>query len=116
MDKATYARTEDVLLPRLRPYPGNAKIGNVPKILESLCRNGQYRSLVVREHDDGTLTVLAGNHTLQALAAHGPGDCGMTTGSDDSARPCSNGTCTTPRRRGPPAGGSTGESGSPGGC
>ncbi|EMF20395.1 gp1 [Streptomyces gancidicus BKS 13-15] len=87
MDKATYARTEDVPLARLRPYPGNAKIGNVPKILESLCRNGQYRSLVVREHDDGTLTVLAGNHTLQALAAHGPGDCGMATGPD-SDRPC----------------------------
>ncbi|MFF5655225.1 hypothetical protein [[Kitasatospora] papulosa] len=87
-DKATYVRTEALPLDRLQPFPGNAKIGNVPKILESLCRNGQYRSLVVREHHDGTLTVLAGNHTLQALAAHGPGDCGMTTRHGDDMRPC----------------------------
>jgi ParB-like chromosome segregation protein Spo0J len=87
-DKATYVRIETLPLGRLTPFPGNAKIGNVPKILESLARNGQYRSLVVREHDGGTLTVLAGNHTLQALAAHGPGDCGMTTRHGDIERPC----------------------------
>jgi ParB-like chromosome segregation protein Spo0J len=87
-DKATYVRIETLPLDRLQPFPGNAKIGNVPKILESLARNGQYRSLVVREHDGGTLTVLAGNHTLQALAAHGPGDCGMTTRHGDTERPC----------------------------
>jgi len=72
----------------LRPFPGNAQRGNVPAILESLCRNGQYRAVVVREHATG-LTTLAGNHTVQAIAAHGPGDCGLTTTAEDGTeRPC----------------------------
>lgn len=86
-DRATYVRTETVPLGRLQPFPGNAKIGNVPKILESLRRNGQYRSLIVREHD-GTLTVLAGNHTLQALAAHGPGPCDHRPSPYGVEHPC----------------------------
>lgn len=77
MTTATYLRTEALPLTDLTPFPGNAKIGDVPTILESLCRNGQYRSLIVRETEEG-LTVLAGNHTLQAIAAHGPGDCVLT--------------------------------------
>ncbi|MFZ4160464.1 hypothetical protein ACOZDE_18835 [Streptomyces griseoincarnatus] len=89
MEPATYVRTEDVPLARLRPYPGNAKRGNVGAILESLCRNGQYRSVVSRETDDeDQLTALAGNHTVQAIAAHGPGDCGMTVQVGDEERPC----------------------------
>jgi hypothetical protein len=86
-DRATYVRTETVPLGRLQPFPGNAKIGNVSKILESLRRNGQYRSLIVREHD-GTLTVLAGNHTLQALAAHGPGPCDHRPSPYGVEHPC----------------------------
>lgn len=88
MEPATYVRTASVPLAQLRPYPGNAKRGNVGAILESLCRNGQYRSVVAREADDETLTALAGNHTVQAIAAHGPGDCGMTVLVGDEERPC----------------------------
>ena len=87
MTTATYLRTEDLPLDALTPYPGNAKVGDVPTILESLCRNGQYRGIVVRETEDGRV-VLAGNHTLQAIAAHGPGDCGLTVKVGDEERPC----------------------------
>lgn len=65
-----YLGTRDVPLRQLKPYPGNAKRGNVDRIRESLRRNGQYRSLVVRETDEGMI-VLAGNHTLRAVKAEG---------------------------------------------
>ncbi|MFI7467483.1 hypothetical protein [Nonomuraea sp. NPDC049646] len=81
-----YLRTALIPLDELTPYPGNAKRGNVDAILASLRRNSQYRSLVVRELEHGPLIVLAGNHTMQALAAHGPGDCGQTTTTPDGGR------------------------------
>jgi hypothetical protein len=77
MTTATYLRTDTIPVDQLTPYPGNAKRGDVGAILASLRKNGQYRGLVVREQPDGTLVVLAGNHTRQALAEHGPGDCGV---------------------------------------
>lgn len=75
MSHATYTETRTIPLNELTPYPGNARRGNVNVILDSLRRNAQYRSLVVRQNDDNTLTVLAGNHTLQALQVHGAGPC-----------------------------------------
>ncbi|MFD8820766.1 hypothetical protein ACFV1C_00105 [Streptomyces sp. NPDC059605] len=86
--QATYLRTANVPLDELTPFPGNAKRGSVDTILESLRRNGQYRGLVVREIPDGPLIVLAGNHTAQALAAHGPGDCGKHVTVGRGIRPC----------------------------
>lgn len=68
---ATYLTTRDIPLDELTPFPGNAKRGDVEAIRASLRRNGQYRSLVVREIPSGPLIVLAGNHTLQALANEG---------------------------------------------
>lgn len=68
---ATYLATRDIPLDELTPYPGNAKRGDVESIRASIRRNGQYRSLVVREVENGPLIVLAGNHTMQALAAEG---------------------------------------------
>lgn len=59
----------------LTPFPGNAKRGDVDVILASLRRNGQYKALTVRDEGDGRLVVLTGNHTSQAIAKHGPGDC-----------------------------------------
>lgn len=76
MSSVTYLRTDTIPVDQLTPYPGNAKRGDVGAILASLRKNGQYRGLVVRQQPDGTLVVLAGNHTRQALAEHGPGDCG----------------------------------------
>lgn len=63
---AVYVETRDVPLGKLNRFPGNARRGDVGKIRESIRRNGQYRSLVVRVHDE-TLTILAGNHTFDAL-------------------------------------------------
>lgn len=68
---ATYQRTAQIPLDELTPFPGNAKRGDVDQIRASLRRNGQYRSLIVREIPNGPLIVLAGNHTMQALAAEG---------------------------------------------
>ena len=47
----------------LKPYPGNARRGNVEAIKRSLEVNGQYRPIVVNRRTD---QVLAGNHTLLA--------------------------------------------------
>lgn len=47
----------------LKPYPRNARRGNVEAVKESLTYHGQYRPIVVRAH---TNEVLAGNHTLAA--------------------------------------------------
>ncbi|MFK0063370.1 hypothetical protein ACIQTN_29595 [Streptomyces werraensis] len=75
MSQATYVRTQDVPLGELTPYPGNARRGDVRLILQSLRTSGQYRSLIARQLPDGHLVVLAGNHTLAALLAHGRGPC-----------------------------------------
>lgn len=85
---ATYIETRTVPLDELTPYPGNAKRGDVVGILASLRRNAQYRGLVVRQVENGPLVVLAGNHTMQALAAHGAGPCGQTVHVGDQEQPC----------------------------
>jgi ParB-like nuclease family protein len=59
----TRLEVEQVPLGDLRPYPGNARRGDVDAIAESLDRNGQFRPLVVQR---ATSYVLAGNHTLRA--------------------------------------------------
>lgn len=84
----TYIRTADIPLAELTPFPGNAKRGDVDTIRASLRRNGQYRSLVVRQIPDGPLIVLAGNHTLQALTAEGQptARCEIVVCDDDTAR------------------------------
>ncbi|GHA94502.1 hypothetical protein [Streptomyces chryseus] len=107
MSQATYQGTALVPLADLTPFPGNAKRGDVSTILTSLRRHGQYRSLVV-QHIDGEqdqdigpamsmartlqlrrrLIVLAGNHTMAALAEHGPGDCRRTFREHGEERPC----------------------------
>ncbi|MTE20301.1 hypothetical protein F0L17_14520 [Streptomyces sp. TRM43335] len=85
---AVYVGTRDIPTEQLVPFPGNAKHGDVHAIRASIDRNGQYRSLVVRETDDDRLAVLAGNHTLQALilAGHPTARCEVIHCSDDTAR------------------------------
>jgi hypothetical protein len=63
----TYLRHADVPVSDLTEFPGNPRTGDDKAIRDSLRRFGQYRALVIREHDDGTLTVLAGNHTRKAI-------------------------------------------------
>lgn len=83
-----YIRTADIPIDELTPFPGNAKRGDVDQIRSSLRRNGQYRSLVVREIPDGPLIVLAGNHTMQALTAEGrqTARCEVVVCDDATAR------------------------------
>lgn len=72
---AAYLETRDVPLADLTPFPGNARSHDLATIRASLQAHGQYRPLVVRQLDDGSLVVLAGNGTLEALHEHGPGPC-----------------------------------------
>jgi hypothetical protein len=68
---AKYLRTETISLARLSPWPGNARRGSADVIRESLDVNGQYRSLIVREHEGGKLTIMAGNNTRLQMLAQG---------------------------------------------
>ena len=59
--------TEIVALSTLQQFPGNPRNGDVELIAESIQVNGQYKPLIVAT--DGT--ILAGNHTFQALLSQG---------------------------------------------
>lgn len=65
-----YIETRYVDLNKMMEFSGNPRRGDVDTIVESLEKNGQYRSLVVRDTGDA-LVVLAGNHTRSALIALG---------------------------------------------
>jgi len=77
----------DVETAALTFFPGNARRGNVAEIRKSVARLGQYRSVVVRD-TGAELVVLAGNHTVQALAAEGHATvaCEIIRCTDDEAR------------------------------
>ncbi len=62
---------EEIKIARLVPFPGNARRGNVSAIMDSVREFGQYRPLVCRRREGYPHMVLAGNHTLQALAGLG---------------------------------------------
>lgn len=64
-----------VPLADLKPWPGNARQGDVGAIVESLRHHGQYRPLVVQA---STGHVIAGNHTLQAARELGWQDIAVT--------------------------------------
>lgn len=50
----------------LVPLPGNPRVGNVDAIMASYSEFGQVKPIVVRDNGDGSLTVIAGNHQLEA--------------------------------------------------
>lgn len=56
-------QTARLALTDLKPYPGNARRGDVKAIKESLERLGLYRPVVLNAR---TMEVLAGNHVVQA--------------------------------------------------
>lgn len=82
-----YVETRDVPIKALTRFPGNARRGDVDRIRESIRRNGQYRSLVVRDTGD-ELVILAGNHTHDAIKAegHDTARCEIITCDDAAAR------------------------------
>lgn len=50
----------------LSPLDGNPRRGNVEAIMASYKEFGQIKPIVVRPNSDGTSTVIAGNHQLEA--------------------------------------------------
>ena len=59
---------EDLALPlaKIKPLPGNPRVGNIDAIAASYSEFGQLKPIVVRPNDDGTYTVIAGNHQAEA--------------------------------------------------
>lgn len=55
-----------VAIDTLKPLPGNPRKGNVDAIMASYSEFGQVKPIVVRPEDDGSATVIAGNHQLEA--------------------------------------------------
>lgn len=84
----TYLRTADIAITDLDRFPGNAKRGDIEAIRSSIRRHGQYRSLVVRDTSTGRYTILAGNHTHDAIRAEGHpvARCEIIQCTDDEAR------------------------------
>ena len=58
-------------LNQLVALPGNPRTGNVDAIKASYNEFGQLKPVVVHANDDGTFTVVAGNHQVQAARALG---------------------------------------------
>lgn len=50
----------------LVPLEGNPRVGNIDAIAASYDEFGQVKPIVVRPNSDGTATVIAGNHQLEA--------------------------------------------------
>ena len=70
-DVATIAKvvaTKMVPIDSLVRFPGNAKVGNIEVIQDSLRLNGQYKALTVWHYNNW---ILAGNHTWDAAKAEG---------------------------------------------
>lgn len=55
----------------LAPLEGNPRIGNVDAIMASYEEFGQVKPIVARKNEDGTATVIAGNHQLEAARSLG---------------------------------------------
>jgi len=51
---------------KLSPLEGNPRRGNVEAIMASYKEFGQIKPIVIRPNSDGTATVIAGNHQLEA--------------------------------------------------
>lgn len=81
-----WIETRPVAVAELTRYPGNAKRGDVAAIRESIKRHGQYRAIVVRKHAR-KMTILAGNHTYDALIEEGAEQirCEIISCSDQEA-------------------------------
>jgi hypothetical protein len=50
----------------LVPLPGNPRVGNVNAIMASYSEFGQVKPIVIKDNGDGSFTVIAGNHQLEA--------------------------------------------------
>lgn len=55
----------------LSPLENNPRVGNVEAIISSYSEFGQIKPIVAKKNEDGTSTVIAGNHQLEAAKALG---------------------------------------------
>ncbi len=55
----------------LTPLEGNPRVGNIEAIMASYSEFGQVKPIVAKRNEDGTSTVIAGNHQLAAAEALG---------------------------------------------
>ena len=60
-----------VSLDDLEPFHGNARVHDDRTLKTSVKVHGQYRTLVVRQTDDGKYVLLAGHGTADAMRANG---------------------------------------------
>ena len=56
----------------LLPLEGNPRRGDIGAIAASYREFGQVKPIVVRDNEDGTFTVIAGNHQLEAAISFHP--------------------------------------------
>ena len=75
-----------VPLDTLRILEGNPRIGNIDAICASYQEFGQVKPIVVRPNDDGTSTIIAGNHQFQAAQALGWTHIAVVSMDADDAR------------------------------
>jgi len=55
----------------LSPLGGNPRVGNVEAIMASYEEFGQLKPIVARKNEDGSATVIAGNHQMEAARSLG---------------------------------------------
>lgn len=71
---------------KLVPLDGNPRKGNVDAIMASYKEFGQVKPVVVKKNDDGTLTVIAGNHQVEACRRLGWKEVAVVEFAGDDAR------------------------------
>lgn len=71
---------------KLVPLDGNPRKGNVDAIVASYKEFGQVKPVVVKKNDDGTLTVIAGNHQVEACRRLGWGEIAVVEFDGDNTR------------------------------
>ena len=79
---------ESLLVPidSLLPLEGNPRRGNISAIISSYVEFGQVKPIVIRPNDDGTSTVIAGNHQMEAAKKLGWTHIAAVTFDADNSR------------------------------
>lgn len=88
MTHKIHSSLADLALPldRLVALPGNPRVGNVEAIAASYDEFGQLKPIVVQANDDGSYTIIAGNHQAQAARQLGWTHIAAVQMADDDDR------------------------------
>lgn len=71
---------------KMIPLPGNPREGDVDVIVASYQTFGQVRPIVVKDNNDGTVTVIAGNHQVEACKLLGWTEMAVTYFDGDNSK------------------------------